>query len=357
MAKSKSKRSNQKNNSSSNSNDSGFRNLSQSASQGALICIDEQNSECTQSRLDERKMEVSLTQVDQWLNEVHDVSVPSETIEPSPKQTCEQVVTQTPEVEDVSPTLFQQFDSILENGQMPVNNKSLSNHSIDSLPGFDFRAVSQQMEVSLSLMESRLDQLLVTFESKMNRCCSEVLEAFDQTFASFETMPSGSAASSVVEKSKTDPQPLTESSWESRKRKMLSEFGMSTEEIEQIVPVGKTNGPAATATNNTLERAAPNPEKFEALHHSIETLDKIDYGIQSEEIDQLKEQLTAQLREAEVELSINRAKLSKEWAALEQKASELSQREAALKSKYTDVESTSKSGLLDRITRHLSRKK
>jgi hypothetical protein len=153
--------------------------------------------------------------------------------------------------------------------------------------------------------------------------------------------------------------PITEeSNWETRKRHMLSQFGLSSEEIEQMVPGRKdsTNQANVKKGGNTKDIGKVEDHALEALQSSIETLDKIDIGFSSAEIDELKEQLTAKLREAEVELSINRAKLSKEWAALEQKVAEVTQREAALKSKYYDADTSNKKGLLDRISRHLSRK-
>ncbi len=166
------------------------------------------------------------------------------------------------------------------------------------------------------------------------------------------------------------------SDWDRRKQQMLAEYGMSGDEIaEQTIAVNasfkksfskKTH---ATSTNSSTsgkgvklsddDRQPPRlggceeGHALEALHDSIAQLDKID----SIEIEALKEQLTSKLRDAEVELSINRAKLSQQWAALEQKQCEMTQREAALKSKYGNLtEATKKAGLLDRLSRHLTRR-
>ena len=73
-------------------------------------------------------------------------------------------------------------------------------------------------------------------------------------------------------------------------------------------------------------------------------------------IEVLKEQLTSKLRDAEVELSINRAKLSQQWASLEQRQFEIAQRESMFANKYGKMdEPAKKQGLLDRLSRHLSK--
>jgi chromosome segregation ATPase len=78
-------------------------------------------------------------------------------------------------------------------------------------------------------------------------------------------------------------------------------------------------------------------------------------------VDGLKEQLTAKLREAEIELSINRAKLSQQRASIEQMQADLERREAGLEAKLAQVKKTKtspsnadkKRGMMDRWKRHL----
>ncbi len=136
------------------------------------------------------------------------------------------------------------------------------------------------------------------------------------------------------------------SAWDRRKRELLAEHGHPVEPLRsksvktppQVIP--------------KLDAADPD-EDMDALHESIESINNID----AKEIEILKEQLTSKLRDAEVELSINRAKLSQQWASLEQRQYEISQREATFASKYGNLDGpTKKQGLLDRFSRHLSRK-
>ena len=135
------------------------------------------------------------------------------------------------------------------------------------------------------------------------------------------------------------------SAWDRRKRELLAEHGHPVEPLKSKVV-------KATPVVPRLD-AATQDEELGALHESIESINNID----AEEIEVLKEQLTSKLRDAEVELSINRAKLSQQWASLEQRQFEIAQRESMFANKYGSLdEPTKKQGLLDRLSRHLSRK-
>ena len=70
-------------------------------------------------------------------------------------------------------------------------------------------------------------------------------------------------------------------------------------------------------------------------------------------VDSLKEQLKAKLREAEMELSINRAKVSQEKAAIERMQADLESREATVEAKLQQIKSGDKKGLMDRWKRHM----
>ena len=76
----------------------------------------------------------------------------------------------------------------------------------------------------------------------------------------------------------------------------------------------------------------------------------------SDKVSELKEQLTSKLREAEIELSINRAKLSQQRAKIEQMQADLDRREAVLEDKLEQAKKMGldkKKGLLDRWKRHM----
>ena len=88
------------------------------------------------------------------------------------------------------------------------------------------------------------------------------------------------------------------------------------------------------------------PETVEAPQPPVE--DKIEV---------LKEQLKSKLREAEIELSINRAKLSQQRASIENMQADLERREAAVEAKLEQAKKTTssgeKKGIMDRWKRHL----
>jgi hypothetical protein len=135
------------------------------------------------------------------------------------------------------------------------------------------------------------------------------------------------------------------SAWDRRKRELLAEHGHPLEPLTSKVV-------KAPPVVSRLDEVAQD-EEMDALHESIESINNID----PEEIEVLKEQLTSKLRDAEVELSINRAKLSQQWASLEQRQFEIAQRESMFANKYGSLdEPAKKQSLLDRLSRHLSRK-
>ena len=97
-------------------------------------------------------------------------------------------------------------------------------------------------------------------------------------------------------------------------------------------------------------------ETGEADLVDVESVDSKPPVVLSGEAKSLEEELTAKLREAEIELSINRAKLSQQRASLEQLQADLERREAAVEEKLKQSKSGSsdkKGGLMDRWKRHL----
>jgi DNA repair exonuclease SbcCD ATPase subunit len=141
----------------------------------------------------------------------------------------------------------------------------------------------------------------------------------------------------------------TASHWHRQKAAMLSKYGIDPDYRPlKDVP---DNSAKAVEPDVQLEEAT---EQLESLHNSIENISAAD----AEAIENLKEELTSKLRDAEIEFSINRAKLSQLKAELDGKQVELDRRAAALAEKYGDSKSTeTKSGFLDRLTRHLSLRK
>lgn len=130
------------------------------------------------------------------------------------------------------------------------------------------------------------------------------------------------------------------SHWERQKAAVLDKYGIDPEHRPDIsMPTMKTDS------------------VDEALTKQVDELEENGEADQEEiaAIEQLKEDLTTKLREAEIELSINRAKLSQQQAELEEKQVELDRREKQLQKKLEKQAPTPEksSGMLERMKRHL----
>lgn len=191
--------------------------------------------------------------------------------------------------------------------------------------------------------------------SQLNRVTQSFEQQLEELRKSFADRPGNATENSsskaiiavsndkVIEKTSPDSKE-PENDWEQRKRAMYAEYG-------EAVP---DEGDKEISSENSHEDQDELASLQESLHDSIESLD----GVQAEEIEDLRAQLTEKLREAEVELSINRAKLAQRKAELERRQTELDRREKSLDSKYLNVNGApQKMGVLDRLTRHLGVRK
>ncbi len=222
--------------------------------------------------------------------------------------------------------------------------------------------VSLQLDSISEKLEQRVDGLFHQLESKLEAWLTQLqaqmqpvhfpAQAHDATTVDHHpsTRPACGHDGGTAPATSVAPQ---ESEWDTRKRKMLTEIGLSTEEIEQIIPPSRSS---ALPDEASLRLQRDTGAHCVAVHipEPIESVQS------SEEIEQLKEQLNEKLREAEVELAINRARLSKEWASLEQQKATLVQREADWRSRQTSGDGSSaantKKGILDRFARHMTKR-
>ena len=137
--------------------------------------------------------------------------------------------------------------------------------------------------------------------------------------------------------------------WEAKKRAVFAEYGMGTDDAnpttsptpksilvgdQEVLPEAKEEAQPAIAESTV---AAPMSED------------------DRQEIDELKKELRQKLREAEMELSITRAKISQERAELDEKKNDL-ERLAARVGENKETGSKKKS-MLERFSRHLGARK
>ncbi len=201
---------------------------------------------------------------------------------------------------------------------------------------------SQALEKTQNHITEQLQKFNQSFEKQLHDLQQTILENLSRSTEKNSEPDTQQDNETPVANASKQP----ESDWERRKREMYAEFGEPLPEHEEKPPL------AAVEQTGEDELASLQ----ESLHDSIESLDEV----QAEQIEDLRAQLTEKLREAEVELSINRAKLDQRRAELERRQNELERREKSLASKYSsvDVDGTpQKLGVLDRLTRHLGVRK
>lgn len=145
------------------------------------------------------------------------------------------------------------------------------------------------------------------------------------------------------------------SHWHKQKRAMLEKYGIDPNYRPLEEEKKKSDKPESTSAS-AAEKGVSAVKELEGMHESINRISPED----SDAIEKLKKDLNSKLRDAEVELSINRAKVSQERAELEKQQSELEQRAARLESKLAasqDCEGEKQGGIMSRFTRHLGRGK
>ena len=204
------------------------------------------------------------------------------------------------------------------------------------------QAFEASLEKNQNRLSSQLDQFTKRFEKQLNDLEQTISKRLDsESIAQINAQ--GTDQSNAGAKAEASGE--SESDWERRKRKMYADY---SEDPSTTKDKSKKTKPANSDDGDELTSLQ------KSLHVSIESLDEV----QAEGIDELRAQLTEKLREAEVELSINRAKLDQRKAELERRQTELERREKSFESKYDNVNGTpQKKGVLDRLTRHLGVRK
>jgi peptidoglycan hydrolase CwlO-like protein len=227
------------------------------------------------------------------------------------------------------------------------------------------QANSPDLKKELGGFESKLDALSNDLQS--------IQQAFDNQSENFEKIIRELAASSLNANASSGPiaastkqveapVSLNDTSedpsghWQAQKEAMLAKYGIDPDyrPVDETEPAKQ--GPDASALIDVEDAAA---EKLGELHDTINKISPED----KDAIDKLKKDLNSKLRDAEVELSIHRARLSQEKAQLEQKTADLERRaadmEARLKASKIDQQANGKKNASDsfmsRFTRHLGK--
>lgn len=193
-------------------------------------------------------------------------------------------------------------------------------------------------------------------ETNLASVTEQITEKTEFIIGSFETrfenvlQDMGEKFSKLVEQSEQSNEDTTgddkdTSQWEKQKEAMLSKYGIDSDYRE----TNESSPPPSTKPSNPT-KARKKPTSQPSSQDSIEHHDSAD-------IDALKAELNEKLREAEIELSIGRAKISQQQAEIASRQVELERRSEALESKLAACLDgpARKTGFLDRLTRHLRR--
>lgn len=153
----------------------------------------------------------------------------------------------------------------------------------------------------------------------------------------------------------TDDAPASETNWSRQKQDMLSKYNIDPEHRPDMA--------LPTASDPVLETTLADEE----LSASLELSPIESASTDPEEIQKIKQELNEKLRDAEVELSIERAKLSQLRAELDAKQTDLERRNKALNEKIvnrkinrpaldSDSYEEDEISILDRLKKHLTAK-
>ena len=254
----------------------------------------------------------------------------------------------------------------LDSNVQSVNTRLDSlNEKIDSSPTRNESGISEtesQLKPQLDMIGSDLAGVVLKFEDKFaslertfrDQC--ETVNGFYAKISAADGLSTEATTSLKADSPKTDNpkadasvEPVAEtkeaapvaddslSDWERQKQAMLANYGDASK--DQSPADGKSEKSAIEASSDPSEKTP--------------TTD-------ADEVESLKQQLNSKLREAEVELSINRARLSQERAAFERNQAELDRRSASLEAKFAAMKGDEDGGddnsatdYMTRIKRHL----
>jgi len=229
----------------------------------------------------------------------------------------------------------------------------------------------QRLEQSLENTHTQLANQLQEFSEK---CEKQIHELQEIVLKSLKNKPpaivSTKHAQESSDESADDALVNVNSEWERRKHELFLELEPEATDCETETGMTETVTKSSETidTKTKIETQSPQkpsskssrkpPEK--SAKGPTESQDKTPPTKTKGEVEELRAKLIKKLREAEVELSINRAKMDQQRAKLERQQLELERREKSLASRYPTVDEDGvpqRMGVLDRLTRHLNTSK
>ena len=247
------------------------------------------------------------------------------------------------ELESLISLKFKTLESKIDSLSKSFNDQSkvLETSGVYDLKSADWlfqEDKKQELETNLASVTKQITEktefIIGSFETRFENVIQDMGEKFSELM-----QQSDQANHESTDKDEDDDET---SQWEKQKEAMLSKYGVESDHGD----AGKT---PASASAKPLNQTTPR-EKPAVESPPQQPLDAHD-------IDALKSELNEKLREAEIELSIGRAKISQQQAEIASRHVDLERRSEALESKLAACpdDPSRKMGFLDRLTRHLRR--
>lgn len=202
------------------------------------------------------------------------------------------------------------------------------------------------LEESLTRVTEQLDGKTEALVDSFNLQIEKMFESLGNRVAAISDGIARQEGNLDEQETETKPED-TVSQWESQKSETLAKYGIEPDDQTSV----DSENESPTDQSPTGQSIAEQNET-EAPDEKLGNISEAD----SEMIEQLKLELNAKLRDAEIEISINRAKLEQQAAELEAKKVELERRVLAFEKKYDSLNNNtprSKPGFMDRLSRHL----
>ena len=248
------------------------------------------------------------------------------------------------ELESLISLKFKTLESKIDSLSKSFNDQSkvLETSGVYDLKSADWlfqEDKKQELETNLASVTKQITEktefIIGSFETRFENVIQDMGEKFSELI-----QQSDQANHESTDKDEEDDDETSQ--WEKQKEAMLSKYGVESGHGD----AGKTP-PSASAKplNQTTPREKP----------AVESPPQ--QPLDAHDIDALKSELNEKLREAEIELSIGRAKISQQQAEIASRHVDLERRSEALESKLAACPDgpSRKMGFLDRLTRHLRR--
>jgi len=234
--------------------------------------------------------------------------------------------------------LFDEEDSL--NGTAEADSKSaLEERSSDYDVPADFEQLAKRLE-------SRVDSVFADLERRVEKLFARHAEQLSVSPESNGTTSANTVSASSEsggEDSAGEDSGGEDAGWEATKRSMMSKYGEIPADREKKKDSEDAPSEDDATSNSKAKKNTSGSSSDSDLSGELSPEN-------AEAIQELKDKLTSQLREAEIELSISRAKMSQQRARLEQMQVDIERREKALERNLNEgfEKTKGRSRILDR---------